>query len=110
CCTAMIKGHNTSPGNGQRQMTLDQYIATAASGGAFLAAGATFLTVWQIAKQRRATYRPDIVVKQRPVVAGTASRPASPDQESHDHVLVSLLEWKRSENDETDEECELLLV
>lgn len=89
-------------------MTLDQYIATAASGGGFLAAFATLLTVWQIAKQRRATYRPDIVVKQRSVFAGTeAAAPA--DHASHDEVLVSLLKWNHAE-DGYEDEFELLLV
>jgi hypothetical protein len=43
-------------------MTPDQVISLAASVGACLAAIATFLTVWQIAKQRRASYRPELVL------------------------------------------------
>jgi hypothetical protein len=41
---------------------IDQYISAGSSLAAFLAALATLLTVWQIAKQRRATYRSEIVV------------------------------------------------
>jgi len=42
-------------------MTTDQIIALAASIGSCLAAVATFMTVLQIAKQRRAAYRPELV-------------------------------------------------
>jgi hypothetical protein len=41
-------------------MTIDQIIALAASVGSCFAAVATFLTVAQIAKQRKAAYRPEI--------------------------------------------------
>jgi hypothetical protein len=43
-------------------MSADQIISLTASIGACLAAIATFLTVWQIAKQRRASYRPELVL------------------------------------------------
>jgi hypothetical protein len=43
-------------------MTVDQIISLAASVGACLAAVATFLTVWQIAKQRKASYKPELVL------------------------------------------------
>jgi hypothetical protein len=41
-------------------MTVDQTIAIASSIGAFLSAFATFWTVREMAKQRSATYRPDL--------------------------------------------------
>ena len=43
-------------------MTIDQIIALAASVGACMAAIATFLTVLQISKQRKATYRPQLAL------------------------------------------------
>jgi hypothetical protein len=43
-------------------MSIDQIISLTASVGACLAAVATFLTVWQIAKQRKASYRPELVL------------------------------------------------
>lgn len=43
-------------------MTNDQIIALIASLGAFFSALATFLTVRQIAKQREASYRPELVL------------------------------------------------
>jgi hypothetical protein len=43
-------------------MSIDQFIALAASIGACMAAIATFLTVLQISKQRRATYRPELAL------------------------------------------------
>jgi hypothetical protein len=43
-------------------MTTDQIIALFASVGACLSATATFLTVRQIAKQREASYRPDLTL------------------------------------------------
>jgi hypothetical protein len=43
-------------------MTADQIISASASVAALLAASATFLTVWQIAKQRRASYKPELVI------------------------------------------------
>jgi len=75
-------------------MTFDQDISAAASMAAFLAALATFLTVWQIAKQRKATYRPDIVVmRARVITTGRLS----------DESIEPLLKWKRS-SDEPDRE------
>jgi hypothetical protein len=71
-------------------MTFDQYISAGASVGAFLAAFATFLTVWQIAKQRRATYRPDIVVMRARVIT---------TDELNDESIAPLLKWKRSEEE-----------
>jgi hypothetical protein len=72
-------------------MTIEQYISTGASIAAFLAATATFLTVWQIAKQRRATYRPEIVVMRGRVL--TTGDLKNPD-------LKTLLNWKRSDDEE----------
>ena len=43
-------------------MTTDQVISGVTGFATFLAASATFLTVWQIAKQRRASYRPELVI------------------------------------------------
>jgi hypothetical protein len=43
-------------------MSIDQIISLTASVGACMAAVATFLTVWQIAKQRKASYRPELVL------------------------------------------------
>jgi len=43
-------------------MTVDQYIALFASVGSCLAAIATLLTVHQMAKQRAASYRPELVI------------------------------------------------
>lgn len=43
-------------------MTVDRIISLAASVGACLAAVATFLSVWQIAKQRKASYKPELVL------------------------------------------------
>ena len=71
-------------------MTLDQYISAGASLGAFLAAGATLLTVWQMAKQRVATYRPEIVVLRAPVVTIA---------DESDKTLRPLLGWCRSIED-----------
>jgi len=71
-------------------MTIEQYISAGSSIAAFLAAFATFLTVWQIAKQRRTTYRPEIVVKRGLVL--TTGDLKNPD-------LKSLLNWKRSDNE-----------
>jgi hypothetical protein len=72
-------------------MTIDLYITAGASIAAFLAALATFLTVWQIAKQRRATYSPEIVVmRARVITTGDVNDPS----------LISLLQWKRSEEDQ----------
>ncbi len=45
-------------------MTVDQIIALAASLGACLAAVATFLTVFQMSMQRKATYRPELAIAQ----------------------------------------------
>src|ERR1700679_360265 len=71
-------------------MTFDQYISAGASMAAVLAAFATLLTVWQIAKQRKATYRPDIVVmRARVITTGELS----------DGSIAPLLKWKRSEED-----------
>jgi hypothetical protein len=70
-------------------MTLDQYISAGASVAAFLAALATSLTVWQIAKQRRATYRPDIVVKRARVI--------TLEDKSEEKIIAPLLKWGRSE-------------
>jgi hypothetical protein len=69
-------------------MTSEQYISAAASVAAFLAALATFLTVWQIAEQRKATYRPDIVVMRARVITTS---------ELEDDSIAPLLRWKRSE-------------
>jgi len=52
-------------------MTIDQIIALLASVGACLAALATFLTVRQIAKQREASYRPELALS-RTVFDGSA--------------------------------------
>jgi hypothetical protein len=70
---------------------IDQYISAGSSLAAFLAALATFLTVWQIAKQRRATYRPEIIVMRGRVL--TTDDLKNPD-------LQSLLNWKRSDMEE----------
>jgi hypothetical protein len=71
-------------------MTVDQYISVGTSVAAFLAAFATLLTVWQIAKQRKATYRPDIVVmRARVITTGELS----------DETIAPLLKWKRSEEE-----------
>ena len=43
-------------------MTNDQFVALLASIGACLSAVATFLTVRQIAKQREASYRPELAL------------------------------------------------
>jgi hypothetical protein len=43
-------------------MTIDQVVALLASIGACLSAVATFLTVRQIAKQREASYRPELAL------------------------------------------------
>jgi hypothetical protein len=43
-------------------MTTDQFVALFASIGACLSAVATFLTVRQIAKQREASYRPELAL------------------------------------------------
>ncbi|SAI62772.1 Uncharacterised protein [Bordetella trematum] len=51
-------------------MTPDQWIALGASVGACLSAVATFLTVRQIAKQREASYRPELAISQVPFEAG----------------------------------------
>jgi hypothetical protein len=67
-------------------MTLDQYISAGAGAGSFLAALATFLTVWQIAKQRRAIYRPDIVVKRATVI--------TLEEDKGDDIVASLLNWR----------------
>lgn len=45
-------------------MTSDQWISLGASVGACVSAFATFLTVIQIAKQRKATYRPELALSQ----------------------------------------------
>jgi hypothetical protein len=71
-------------------MTIEQYISAGSSIAAFLAAFATFLTVWQIAKQRRATYKPEIVVMRGSVL--TTGDLKNPD-------LRSLLNWKRSDDE-----------
>jgi hypothetical protein len=71
-------------------MTFDQYISAVASMAAFLAAFATFLTVWQIAKQRKATYRPDIVVMRARVIT---------TGELADESIAPLLKWKRSDEE-----------
>ncbi|MCP2089330.1 UNVERIFIED_ORG: hypothetical protein J2Y81_005417 [Paraburkholderia sediminicola] len=42
-------------------MTIDQVIALSSSIGAFLSAGATFLTVREMQKQRSASFRPELV-------------------------------------------------
>lgn len=57
------------------KMTIDQFIALAASIGACLAAIATFLTVGQMATQRTASFHPELVVSRilfegRPMSAG----------------------------------------
>lgn len=51
-------------------MTPDQWIALGASAGACLSAFATFLTVRQIAKQREASYRPELAISQVHFEAG----------------------------------------
>jgi hypothetical protein len=43
-------------------MSADQIISLTASIGACVAAIATFLTVWQMAKQRKASYKPELVL------------------------------------------------
>jgi hypothetical protein len=48
-------------------MTADRLIALLASIGACLSAIATFLTVQQMARQRRDSYRPDLALSQLPV-------------------------------------------
>ncbi|KJC43694.1 hypothetical protein UP09_17105 [Bradyrhizobium sp. LTSP885] len=73
-------------------MTLDQYISTGASAGSFLAAFATFLTVWQIAKQRKATYRPDVVVKRARVIVLEEDR-------TDDQFIAPLLKWRHDEQE-----------
>jgi hypothetical protein len=72
-------------------MSIDQIISLTASVGACLAAVATFLTVWQIAKQRRATYSPEIIVMRANVLSTGDLK--NPD-------LKSLLNWKRSDDEE----------
>ena len=71
-------------------MTFDQYISAGASMAAFLAAFATFLTVWQIAKQRKATYQPDIVVMRSHVIT---------TGDLADESIAPLLKWKRSDEE-----------
>ena len=51
-------------------MTPDQWIALTTSVGACLSALATFLTVRQIAKQREASYRPELAISQVDFEAG----------------------------------------
>ena len=75
-------------------MTADQYISMGASVGTFLAAVATFLTVWQISKQRRASYRPEIVIPRGWVVT-------LPDKE--DDGLSPLLRWKETDDNSESE-------
>ncbi|WP_322517799.1 hypothetical protein SR870_09925 [Rhodopseudomonas palustris] len=53
-------------------MSIDQGIALLSSIGACMAAIATFLTVLQISKQRRASYRPELVLSRTPFEGGTA--------------------------------------
>ncbi|WP_315792427.1 hypothetical protein [Bradyrhizobium sp. SZCCHNRI1002] len=81
-------------------MQLDQYISIAASVGAFLSALATFLTVWQISKQRRATYRPKIVIKRSLVVTRESKDvlhfPSEDPHQDDDDVVKHLLEWRQS--------------
>ena len=48
-------------------VTIDQFIALSASIGACLSAFATFLTVSQMARQREATYRPELALSRTPV-------------------------------------------
>ena len=43
-------------------MTADQYIALGASVAACMAAIAAFWTVWMMARQQRATYRPELAL------------------------------------------------
>ena len=84
--------YSPSQDHGVGRMTVDQYVSSGASVAAFLAAFATFLTVWQIAKQRKATYRPDIaIMRARIITAGKM------DNES----IAPLLKWRRSD-EETD--------
>ena len=45
-------------------MTADQYIALGASVAACMAAIAAFWTVWMMARQQRATYRPELALSQ----------------------------------------------
>jgi len=45
-------------------MTIDQFVALLASIGACLSGVATFLTVRQIARQREASYRPELAISQ----------------------------------------------
>jgi hypothetical protein len=73
-------------------MTADQFISSGTSIAALLAAVATFLTVWQMAKQRHATYKPEIVVMgARVITAWDNKNPTS----------LSLFEWKRGDKRDT---------
>ena len=60
------------------RMTIDQLIALSASIGACLSALATFLTVQQVAKQRRASYQPDLALTQIVVTGVPDSNNKSP--------------------------------
>jgi hypothetical protein len=57
-------------------MTIDQVIALAASTGACMAAIATFLTVLQISKQRKASYRPELALS-RTIIEGVVDEAAA---------------------------------
>jgi hypothetical protein len=66
-------------------MTIDQIISLTASIAACFAAVATFLTVWQMAQQRRASYKPELVIARSTFTSGSNAREVG---------LASYIDWR----------------
>lgn len=69
-------------------MTVDQIISGIASLAALAVALATFLTVWQIAKQRRTSYRPELVV---------SGQSFDTEDQEGPREISSFLDWREYE-------------